>query len=381
MQSYPFIFSDAPQHRIRRHVIFWFCWWAFQTFLYSFSSGVYSISYFKRLPFSAIEALLYLGAHSFFAYSLMYFVVPRFVLKGLYLKAAVAVLCLIVTTGIISAFIGIYAVQFFREILLGDVITFPRHINEINFFLGLLGGLRGGITIGGIAAAIKLTKHWYAKEQRNHQLQQENITSELQLLKAQVHPHFLFNTLNTIYSYTQLIAPDASKMIMGLSQLLRYMLYECKEAFVPLSKELAMLKEYMQLEQSRYGDRLDMSIELPDDTEGHQIAPLLLLPLVENCFKHGTSQVLEQPWINLQVQLHKGCMKMKLMNVKHPDTEPSIGGIGLENVRKRLELLYPGKYELHLVDEEDLFVVNLKLELHPSTTTKSSSPNTKLAYA
>jgi sensor histidine kinase YesM len=380
MQSYSFIFSDQPKHRIRRHLVFWACWWCFQTLLYSSSAGVNGISYFQRLPFSAIEAFLYLAAHSFFAYSLMYFVVPRFVLKGLYLKAAIAVLCLILLTGTISAFIGIYAVQFFREILLGDVINFPRHINEINFFLGLLGGLRGGITIGGIAAAIKLTKHWYAKEQRNHQLQQENITSQLQLLKAQVHPHFLFNTLNTIYANTQVTAPTASGMIMGLSGLLRYILYECKEPFVLLSRELSMIKEYMLLEQERYGNGLDMSIHLPDDTEEHAIAPLLLLPFVENCFKHGTSQVLEQPWISLQVTLDDGWMKMKLTNGKHASSTPSAEGIGLENVRKRLELLYPGKHSLQIVEEEDVFIVNLKVSLHKMGITTLQSTQT-MAHA
>ena len=97
---------------------------------------------------------------------------------------------------------------------------------QTSFYLGLLAGLRGSITIGGLAAAIKLMKHWYVKQQRNLELKKENVESQLQLLKAQVHPHFLFNTLNNIYSYTQNTSPVASQLVMGLSEMLRYMLYE-----------------------------------------------------------------------------------------------------------------------------------------------------------
>src|SRR4029079_6241522 len=124
----------------------------------------------------------------------------------------------------------------------------------VNVHLSLLAGLRGAITVGGMAAAIKLMKYWHIKEQRNLQLQKENVESQLQLLKAQVHPHFLFNTLNNIYSYTQNTSPVASKMVSGLSDLLRFMLYECNQRVVPLAKELKTIKDYISLEQIRYGN-------------------------------------------------------------------------------------------------------------------------------
>ncbi|HEX6432468.1 MAG TPA: histidine kinase, partial [Niastella sp.] len=210
--------------------------------------------------------------------------------------------------------------------------------------LSLMAGLRGGITIGGIAASIKLMKHWYVKEQRNLQLQKENAEAQLQLLKAQVHPHFLFNTLNNIYSHTQNTAPVASQLVMGLSDMLRFMLYECNQQQVPLSKELKLIQDYITLEQIRYDNQLDVHIGLPVETENLGIAPLLLLPLVENCFKHGTSHMLEQPWLSLQVTIEKSRMHLKLMNGKVNEiTKNNHKGIGILNVRKRLSLLYPGK--------------------------------------
>lgn len=363
MEKYPFIFSDQRRYRLQRHVLFWATWWLFQSFLYSFSSGLLQVGYFERLPVAAIESFFYLVPHMFLSYSLMYIVVPRFVLKAKYAKAVLAAMSMIFLTAAISSVISIYLLSYLRIILLGNIYVPPNHVHEVHFFLGLLAGLRGALTIGGIAAAIKLMKYWYLKEQRNLQLQNENISSQLQLLKAQVHPHFLFNTLNNIYSSAQVTSPAAANMIVGLSQLLRYMLYEGNQPTVPLSRELNMLTEYMQLEKSRYGNALDLNVQLPAEETGLVIAPLLLLPFVENCFKHGTSQVLHQPWISLQISIENDWLKMKLVNGKAGEKATASSGIGLSNVSKRLALLYPHRHELLITNEEDVFIVNLKLQL------------------
>ncbi|RYY64174.1 MAG: two-component system sensor protein, partial [Chitinophagaceae bacterium] len=216
-----------------------------------------------------------------------------------------------------------------------------------------------------LAAAIKLMKHLYAKEQRNLQLQKEAGEAQLQLLKAQVHPHFLFNTLNNIYAQTQTTAPDAASMLLRLSDLLRFMLYEGNKALVPLDRELKLLQDYMHLEQQRYGNKLELSIDLPGDTRGLQIAPLLLLPYVENCFKHGASQLLDQPWISLQVRLDGNWMKLKLLNACVAGGGGRREGIGMSNVARRLQLLYPDRHLLTVTAGEEVFIVNLKLELEP----------------
>jgi LytS/YehU family sensor histidine kinase len=216
-----------------------------------------------------------------------------------------------------------------------------------------------------MAAAIKLMKYWYLKEQRNLQLQKENSDAQLQLLKAQVHPHFLFNTLNNIYSHTQGNSPIASRLVMGLGDMLRYMLYECNQPLVPLSKELKMLQDYIILEKIRYGNSLEIQVDMPEDTSNLMIAPLLLLPFVENCFKHGASHMLERPWISLHLTIENKVMKMKLLNGKAANYQPikSASGIGIGNVRKRLDLIYPEKYNLDVQNEEEIFIVNLKLSL------------------
>ncbi len=382
MEKYPFIFSDQLHYRLRRHFTFWFSWWTFSSFLYAFSANALKMSYLERFPISCVEAFIYLLPHMFLSYSLMYFIIPRYLLKGKYIQTVIGTLSLFVATGAISSLISVYVLSYFRFLILGNVYV-PPHINDINFFLGLLAGLRGGITVGGIAAAIKLSKYWYVKEQRNLQLQKENIASQLQLLKAQVHPHFLFNTLNNIYSHTQVSSPVAAGMVMGLSELLRYMLYECNKPLVSLSKELQMLEEYISLEKARYGNDIDINIEVPSKETGLTIAPLILLPFLENCFKHGTSKILDQPWISLHISLEDDWLKMKLLNGKVQDATFPAAGIGLSNVKQRLELLYPEKHELVINNEEDVFIVNLKVLLEKAQAPLSPSfvNTTAEAYA
>jgi LytS/YehU family sensor histidine kinase len=231
--------------------------------------------------------------------------------------------------------------------------------------LAYLSALQGSLAGASLAISLMLFKHFYLKNLRIQQLQKENVAAQLQILKAQVHPHFLFNTLNNIYSQTQLESPKGSKMIMGLSDILRYILYEGQKPLVPLKQELLMIKEYINLEKIRYGNKLDVHVMIPDKTDDIYIAPLLILPFVENCFKHGTSNMLQDPWINLAVELNDTTLVMKLMNGKAPlkqNDDPKTG-IGIGNVRQRLELLYSGKYDLQIREDEEDFVVDLNVEL------------------
>lgn len=384
MERYPFIFSDERKFRIRRHLVFWITWWMFLGFLYSFLI-INDIKYWERLPTSLLDSLIFLTAHMFLSYSLMYFVIPKYVLKEKYIVAFAWVASLFLITAGLSTFLALVVIPPVHKAL--NVAEYKQSGGVIPTTVAIhysfMAGLRGGLTIGGLAAAIKLMKSLYLKEQRNLQLKKENIESQMQLLKAQVHPHFLFNTLNNIYSFTQNTSPQASKLVTGLSDLLRFILYECNQPLVPLSKELKMIRDYIELEKVRYGNKLELHIDMPADTNDLYISPLLLLPFIENCFKHGTSQILEQPWISLHINLKGRQMQMKLLNGK--STQPIVSkngsGIGIHNVEKRLALLYPGKHELIITDEEDVFIVNLKIELQPVSEPVLKTNPLPLAHA
>lgn len=365
MQSHLFIFSNERKYRLARHFIFWLAWLVFFGFLYAASPFLSQLNYFERLPATFVEALLFMSTHIFLSYSLMYFVLPAYLLKNRYIETAVWTIVLFFVTGVISSFMSVYMIERLRILILPRTLLLRNLSLRSSLFNGLLGGLRGGITIAGLAVSIKLMKHWYLKEQRNLQLQKENAESQLQLLKAQIHPHFLFNTLNNIYAYTQKASPVASRLVMGLSEMLRYALYEGNKPLVPLVMEIRMIEEYIELEKIRYGNKLELHVAISPGAGKLIIAPLLLLPFVENCFKHGTSNMLDQPWMNLEILIKDDILIMKLLNGKSPQkaSRNSKAGIGIINVRKRLALLYPGRHDLSVTDHEEVFIVNLKIQL------------------
>ena len=211
--QHPFIFSNETKYRLQRHLSFWIFWWLFLSFLYIFVPIDNSLSVAERLPSSAVDCLLYLSSHVFLSYTLMYFVIPKYIVKSKYTLAAVWSLILIVLTATIAALITMYLVIPVNKFLLPTqfiVKPTPAQAQTNTIFnLAFIAGLRGGLTVGGIAAAIKLMKHWYMQGQKNLQLKKENVEAQLEVLKAQVHPHFLFNTLNNIYSFTQNTSPVA----------------------------------------------------------------------------------------------------------------------------------------------------------------------------
>ncbi len=365
------IFSEKRSYRIQRHLLFWLTWWLYFGFLHALNPmlnnpGNPQMAFFINLPFSIVESLLLLIPQTVLAYPLMYFVLPRFIFPGKYLRAFLWTLVFLLICVVFNTFMVQQVNQKLITFLLPE--KFHGHINRspiLSFYMGLLGSLKGTITGTSLAIAVKLVKHWYLKEQTNLKLLKENTESQLQLLTAQVHPHFLFNTLNNIYSRAQNESPATAKMIIELSHIMRYVLDEGKQTLVPLEKELQMITDYINLEKMRYDQKLDLRVSLPPGTDHIYIAPLLLLPFVENCFKHGASKMLHQPWINLKIELHELTLSMKLMNGKKISwhSHQNRKGTGIDNVKRRLELLYKNRYDLRIDEDEEVFVVNLTLEL------------------
>jgi len=219
--------------------------------------------------------------------------------------------------------------------------------------------------IVGVYTMFYFVKAWYEQQRLAHALQQEKTGAELKLLKSQIQPHFILNTLNNIYSYAVRRNDKAADLIYQLSSFLSYGLYENKESFVPLLREIEVIRSYTELEQVRYGNRLDFSMNLFDNLDQSRITPLLLLPLVENCFKHGSKSSVDHCWIRIDISKTGEWLVVKIENSVSQDTpleEDTNGGIGLNNVKRRLEIVYPGKHELKIKPEEDTFLVILKIK-------------------
>lgn len=375
-----FVFSNQPRQRLTRHGLFWVMAWLYFSFLYSFLPIGYFLNqgdgFWRALGrsylISGTEAILFMPAHMLLVYGILYVLFPRFVYPkhSQYVQLVVGIIVLMVITGAFSAAIAKWIVNPLR-----DFLGVNRANNSFSF--AMMAGLRGSTTLAGFGAAIKLAKVWYLKQQAYQQIEHEKVQAELQLLKSQVHPHFLFNTLNNLYALTLRRSEQSPAVVLKLSELLSYMLYECNAAEVSLAKEIAFMKNYIGLEQLRYGDRLDMSVSISGDWKNKQIAPLLLIPFVENAFKHGTSEQLEQAWMHLDLTVTDNTLKFKLINSREvePHSEQFAGGIGLRNVQKRLELLYPNRHDLRLIAEDETFMVVLTLQLtQPISAVSTSKP-------
>lgn len=233
-----------------------------------------------------------------------------------------------------------------------------------------------------VVALIKILKHWYEEDRKHQQIQKERVEAELNFLKSQVNPHFLFNTLNSLYALTLKKSDQASKVVLKLSQLLNYLLYESNKKTVPLIKELEHVKTYISLEEIRFGNRLNLKYTEKGDTLGLEIPPLLILPIVENCFKHGAGKQLEEVWVDIQILIGGEFLNLKLHNSKET-CQQSIGNnhdrIGLKNVKRRLELIYGERnYKMHLEDQGNSFLV--ELELKTGSVFKENKDEINLLY-
>jgi len=360
------IFSNEKKYRFSRHLLFWAVWGLWFAMPRELNPVYFQkYGHFPNVIKIMLEVVIFLLSQPILVYSLLYFILPRYVFTGKYIKATFCILALLSLTIFVN--IALQSIPWSEFSWLPSKYR-PTFSGAGDFRIttsAWIAAMGGSLTAAAFAAGFKIYKHYYVKHIRNRQLMKENMEAQLQLLKAQVHPHFLFNTLNNIYSQTQLESPKGSKMIMGLSEMLRYILYEGQKQVVPLKQELMMVTEYISLEKIRYGNKLDVYVMTPGKADDLFIAPLLLLPFVENCFKHGASNMLQNPWINLTIEVKDTTLTMKLMNGKAPVKENGKNktGIGISNVRQRLELLYKNKYDLQIREDEEVFVVDLKVDL------------------
>jgi len=300
---------------------------------------------------SFLNALFFLPGHLIMVYSLLYFLVPKFLLKQKFWQFFLGFIILV----FLCASYTVIAQLSVNNVpqLQGATLSVGRNVLPF-------------IHIAAIAASIKLLKYWYVQRKQTIEAEQQKTVAELKLLKAQLHPHFLFNTLNNLYSHTLEFSPKSPEIVLKLSGLLRFMIYESNVAKISLIKEIELLQNYISLEQLRYGDRLEISVSVNGNVGEYQIAPLLLLPFLENAFKHGTSRQIDQCWISLYLSVEESKMEFKLVNSLDPKSEKEenrSGGLGLQNVMRRLELLYMDNHQIDTVKMEEVFVVNLNVKL------------------
>ena len=296
----------------------------------------------------------------------MYYLVPKFFEKKKYFLFAINLLLLFIAVFMIGIINNILNKQWTHAISTG---SFTKQLTSV-YFKGAIIRLFGNPPlICALLLSLKRIKDWYLKQNENRLLLRGNINAELQLLKAQIHPHFLFNTLNNIYFFILSEPVKAEDLITKLENLLYYMINECNVPAVPLDKEINMINDYFELEKVRYND-LDIELVLTGDYTNKMIAPLLMIPFIENSFKHGTSKMLRDPWIKLFIQADEEMLHFTLANNKPAGKIiDKKHGIGLSNVKKRLAILHPEKHYLTIEPTENTFTINMQIPLEQENKT------------
>ncbi len=214
-----------------------------------------------------------------------------------------------------------------------------------------------------LAVCISIIGDYAKKQKLNEQLTKANTDAEIKLLKGQLHPHFLFNSLNNIYSLALTKSDQTADSILKLTELLDYLVYQANKNKVDLSKEVDLLLHYIELEKLRYGDRLVVETLIHMEKENIRVAPLILLPFAENSFKHGGSGQDGIFKINLSLLADHKRLLFEMSNTKKRNRTATVqGGIGLKNIRQRLSFLYPGRHELNIWDEIDEYKVKLEIK-------------------
>jgi two-component system, LytTR family, sensor kinase len=345
--------SNSLFKRVGLHILFWFCFVNFFGLLWGSYKGEYAREYFVLLLELPIRVLI--------VYFNLYILLPRYLLSRQYVAYSFALTGAMLIAGTVQYFLvysiyyPIYAPEFLAEGYF-SIYKFVKYAIGLN-------------TVILITTIIKILKYWYKDQQTAQTLAREKLEAELKLLKGQIHPHFLFNTLNNLYSLTLKKSDCAPEIVLKLSELMNYMLYEAAQPQVTLEKEIQYIQNYIALEKIRYAERVEINFNIRGQIGGFQIAPLLLLPFVENSFKHGVSGEIERAWITIDLSVKDQLLIYKVENSKanfkvHSQRDYA-QGIGLQNLRRRLELIYKDRHELKILDEEGTYLAILKITLDP----------------
>jgi two-component system LytT family sensor kinase len=279
--------------------------------------------------------------------------IPKYLDKKLYRQYVWVVLVAVVIAGFIKYGLG---VLFHQHVLTG------RDGKSISFASYYISTVFTSVIFILLSIILHFTVEWFLNERIQRDLENQRLTAELALLKSQINPHFLFNSLNSIYSLAYQRAENTPEAILKLSEIMRYMLYECNDNKVDLANELQYLQNFIDLQKIRFGANSFVNFEVEGIITNQQIVPLLLISFIENAFKHGVANDEKAP-IQLKITVDDGHLKFYMHNRKHLHNRDAAGGIGLSNVKRRLKLLYHNQYHLTINDTVDTYTCELSLIL------------------
>lgn len=342
-------------NRKLNHVIFW----VVVTLMATYYGSLFGGSFIENF----INIAVLLPIQIIGAYLLVYIQIPQWFFKGHWLKFLVSFLGIAFILSVLARLFVLYVAEPLMGIddvkeSLWEVVVHPFYLVQVYLMTLYIPAF--------MLFLIKMTKERFAQQNRVEILKKEKKTAELNFLKAQMNPHFLFNTLNNIYSLSIQKSDHTSEMIMKLSEILDYTIYDCHDDRVAVAKEWELIQNYADLEVLRYAEVPDVQLYIEMQNEESTIAPLILLSIVENAFKHSLKGKKSNSAIKITLVEKGGVLDFKVFNTKSKSAETSPGdknGIGKTNVQRQLELQYPGRHTLSIAEEALSYTVHLTIQL------------------
>ncbi len=337
--------------RISIHILFWFCAWFFFFFYYKRYSEVNIYTFFA--------SIINLVAAIATVYTFNYYLIPKILLKNKPKKFIAIAFVAIVMFFYIELLLTLFLVV---KLLYDEHRLFPEMIDVMMLFFNMF-------FIVFIAIAIKFYKRWNEKDYREQKVQKEKVEAELQMLKTQINPHFLFNTLNSIYVLAMKKSDQTANTVMKLSDILDYILYKIDAPKIAISNEIQIIENYIELEKIRFTDRVNLNFSSNLKSKDIQIPPMLIIPFIENAFKHGVAKSMEKSWITISIDEKDLMLDIIVSNSKSQNsTKGKTGGIGLVNVKKRLDLLYGERYKIDISEKNNRYDVFLSIPINQQIT-------------
>ena len=311
-----------------------------------------------------LKTLFYIVFQAVAVYFNLYYLIPTYLEKSRFAQYFIYLFIVIISAAAciafgyqISAYISGKTIAQLYGLTNGNKFSYPFLVNA----------LPSTVASTTLAMSIKLAKNWLQTQRKQQLLEKEKLETELKFLKNQFNPHYLFNTINSIFFLIHKSPDRASASLAKFSELLRYQLYECNDLQIPLNKEIGYLENFIELEKLRQNSNMNITVDLIQTcTSDTVIAPFILMTFVENAFKHVSKHTDKPNWIKIQLGLSDHELKLSVTNSRAAPEHaalPYYGGIGLENVQRRLDLIYPGKHHLNIENKGDIFEIKLRLQL------------------
>jgi two-component system LytT family sensor kinase len=360
MEPFKYKIRHLLQNRVLQHTLFW-CF-SYYYLLHFFSPG--SPQKIDQIYTAVFHLPLLVGV-----YINLGVLIPWLLRKKRYFAFILSLIALIGLTTILNIFLFNKVVDY----------LFPGYF-FVSYY-GFLELLPFSFIYIGLTTLIKLSRGWFKlleSENRLIRLQNEKTDTELLFLKTQINPHFLFNSLNSIYSLSLKKAEKVPATLLKLAEVMRYMIYESDGNYVPLENEISYLKNYIALQELRSSEKAVVTFEVSGNLDKHRVAPFLFIVFVENGFKHGVEAGIQEAFIHVQLDIQDKILHFTVKNNKGVVDETENGtfrGLGLDNVKRRLELLYPRHHSLIIQDEAKLYSVQLQLDLSASEYIPDASHN------